>query len=316
MANEVHRLPLSDAELARAEQTQAQKRNVERARMEREDIERRMNAGISPQVLQAAEGGEAEYAVSRDANAAMPSMRSNTFRSASPGVEQPASGDSMDRIAEDAQTWNASIKERMNRVLGNFATSSAGSGAPFSEERKFNPEDEVSAAPPSAAPRRGAATVHRSAPPPPPLPKPRPKRRTVRPDDEDAELARSLVADIVPDGTPLDPAMKQLMKMCEAWALHAQSNSIKANREFAKSLRRNVPIFMLSPQIDIGKLNALINAVIKIDESTPQTDATDMNDELLTRARRIQEMIDQMPDVDLEYRSHLKPQDDGEDEDE
>ena len=307
MANEVHRLPLSDAELARAEQAQAQKRNVERARMEREDIERRMNAGISPEVLRNAEGGDSFE----------PDKQSQSRPRVSdklPGVEQPASGDSMDRIAEDAQTWNASIKERMNRVLGNFATSSAGSGAPFSEERKFNPEDEISAAPPSAAPRRGAATVHRSAPPPPPLPKPRPKRRTVRPDDEDAELARSLVADIVPDGTPLDPAMKQLMKMCEAWALHAQSNSIKANREFAKSLRRNVPIFMLSPQIDIGKLNALINAVIKIDESTPQTDATDMNDELLTRARRIQEMIDQMPDVDLEYRSHLKPQDDPEED--
>jgi len=257
MANNYHRLPLSDEELAAAEQQQARVRNVERARLERERIEASLNRGVDQRVLRAAEGEE------------------------SLGGQLDAAG------REAAADFVEDLKHRSDQVLRNYAASNAGTGAPF-EEREF------------AAPRPRPKPM-----PPPPKPQPRVRaRKTVPVDDwDEAATVRALIHEIVPAGTKPDAATKELIKMCEVWAAQANSNPIKANRDFAIALRRNMPLFILSPQIEIGKLTALVNAVIKIDESLPVKDSSAGDEELMAHVRRIQHMIDTMPDDEVHYRA-------------
>ena len=289
--SDLHRLPLTNEDLARAEQAQARLRNTERARMEREAIERRMHAGLSPQLVRAAEGGDADEPRTEPLA---------TVASAAP--------DSMAQIAKDAARQNDELKTRMQQLLSNFAGSKAGTGGSFSEHREFAPEDNINT--PASPPRESAVMPARSAPPPPtPQAKPKPTRKTI-PIDDDVRTARSLKnlkSEVEPDDVKPDKAMKELMKMCEKASLQARTNSIKANRDFAIALRRNMPLFLLSSQIDVGKLNVMVNAIIKMEESIPQKDGSEANDKLERHVKRIMEMIDTMPEEDtVDYRSNLK----------
>ena len=265
-----HRLPLNNEELARAEQEQANRRRIERARLERESIERDLRSRIGDTVLRAAEGTEG--------------------------------GDSMEAIANDIIRNQDDINARMRNVLRNFASAAAGTGLDSFADRRDGTQEEVA----TPAPTPKAAQQQRSAPPPPKPAAPQRRRRTVAVDDEDADSAR-LVRNMVNEFAESsekkpDAAMRELLKMCEVWSKQAMSNPLKANRDFAVRLRRNMPLFILSPQIEIGKLTALVNAVIKIDESAPMRDTSDNDEALMTHVRKIQQMIDSMPEEDTDYR--------------
>lgn len=274
MADHVHRLPLSDEELAAAEQQQVQRRNVERARLEREAIEGRMNRGVAPQVVRAAEGED---------EAVQAAINENVIRS------------------------NQEVKKSVADLMALFAASSRA------------PVDDFLANEGGDAPEPAKITVGTVASaevkPPPPKPKPRPRKPLPVDDDDTASTVRAALSEMMPKDRTLDPAMKQFQKIFEVWSAMSKRNPVKANRDFAIELRRHVPLFILSPQIDIGKVAVWLNAIIKIDESAPVKDSSENDEELMRKVRIIQQAIDSVPDepaVDYRGRTHMDEDDEGE----